>query len=62
VKLLDTDVCIDLLRGHSAARAWFAILAAPPAIPGFVASELVISCRDKNELARAGIHPVCFAS
>jgi predicted nucleic acid-binding protein len=52
MKLLDTDVCIDLLRKQPEALAWFAALTETPGIPGFVALELVIGCRDTNELRR----------
>ncbi len=52
MRLLDTDVCIDLLRKHPPALAWFAGLTERPGIPGFVAIELIIGCRDKAELRR----------
>lgn len=41
--LLDTDVLMDVQRGHPPALAWFASLAALPAVPGFVVMELVHS-------------------
>jgi predicted nucleic acid-binding protein len=34
--LLDTDVLIDIQRGHVPAIDWFASLAAVPSVPGFV--------------------------
>ena len=34
--LLDTDVLIDVQRGHPPALAWFAGLTELPTIPGFV--------------------------
>ena len=38
---VDTDVMIDYQRGLPAARDWFGSLTELPAIPGFVAMELV---------------------
>ncbi len=39
--VLDTDVVIDIQRGHAQALAWFASLAELPAVPGFVVMELI---------------------
>jgi predicted nucleic acid-binding protein len=39
--LVDTDVLIDVQRGHPPALAWFAGLTELPAVPGFVVMELV---------------------
>jgi tRNA(fMet)-specific endonuclease VapC len=50
LRLLDADVCIDLLRKLPQAVAWIATLSETPAIPGFVALELVIGCQNRNEL------------
>ena len=51
--LVDTDVLIDILRGTAAAQSW---LASTPtttfAIPGVVAMELVMGCRNQVELRR----------
>src|SRR5436305_6492899 len=52
MKLLDTDVCIDLLRKQPDAIAWFATLTETPGIPGFVALELILGCRDNAEMKR----------
>jgi predicted nucleic acid-binding protein len=52
MNLLDTDVCIDLLRKNQAALDWFATVAEMPGLPGFVALELVLGCRDSDELRR----------
>lgn len=52
MNLLDTDVCIDVLRKHESALAWFSTLTEAPGIPGFVALELVLGCRDRDELRR----------
>jgi hypothetical protein len=51
--LLDTDVCIDVLRGHPPALAWLRLLNNQELhLPGFVAMELLQGCRDKKEQAR----------
>ena len=39
--LLDTDILIDVQRGHKPAVAWFAKLESIPSVPGFVVMELV---------------------
>ena len=41
VLLLDTDVLIDVQRGHAAALAWFAGLTDLPSVPGLVVMELI---------------------
>jgi len=51
--LLDTDVLVDILRGHAPALAWLnALGAAPVGIPGLVAMELVQGCRNLAEQQR----------
>jgi len=48
--LIDTDVLIDCLRGTDAARQWLAGVAAQPfGVPGVVAMELLIGCRDQKD-------------
>lgn len=39
--LVDTDILIDVQRGHPPALAWFRGLTTLPGIPGFVAMELI---------------------
>ena len=39
--LLDTDVLIDVQRGHVPALTWFAALNELPSVPGVVVMELV---------------------
>ena len=39
--LLDTDVLIDIQRGHAPAITWFASLSELPCVPGFVVMELI---------------------
>jgi predicted nucleic acid-binding protein len=51
--LLDTDVLIDVQRGHSPALAWFAALTDLPAVPGFVVMELIQDARNSGEVQRA---------
>jgi predicted nucleic acid-binding protein len=41
VHLLDTDILIDIQRGHRPALLWFASLAELPVVPGFVVMELI---------------------
>ena len=51
--LLDTDVLIDVQRGHPPALAWFAGLTELPAVPGFVVMELVQDARNAREVRQA---------
>jgi predicted nucleic acid-binding protein len=51
--LLDTDVLIDVQRGHPPAIAWFAGLTDLPAVPGFVVMELVQDARNIREVRQA---------
>jgi tRNA(fMet)-specific endonuclease VapC len=49
--LIDTDVLIECLRGSPAAKEWLRTLDnASFCVPGVVAMELVIGCRNQNEL------------
>gem|GEM_PF-1434106 len=41
--LLDTDVLIDIQRGHQPAIDWFSNLQELPSVPGFVVMELIHS-------------------
>ncbi len=52
MRLLDTDVMIDLLRGFAPAVTWFESLGdeEAPALPGFVVRELICGCRHGTEL------------
>jgi predicted nucleic acid-binding protein len=51
--LLDTDVLIDVQRGHPPAVAWFGGLTQLPAVPGFVVMELVQDARNARQVQRA---------
>jgi predicted nucleic acid-binding protein len=51
--LVDTDVLIDVQRGHPPALAWFAGLTQFPAVPGFVVMELIQDARNNKEVQQA---------
>jgi predicted nucleic acid-binding protein len=48
--LLDTDILIDIQRGHAPAINWFASLSELPSIPGFVVMELIQDSQNKQKL------------
>src|SRR5712675_2113087 len=51
--LVDTDVLIDVQRGHPPAIAWFTGLSDLPAVPGLVVMEMVQDARNGREVRRA---------
>ena len=51
--LIDTDVLIDVQRGHPQALAWFGGLAELPAVAGFVVMELVQDAGNAQEVRQA---------
>lgn len=51
--LLDTDVLIDIQRGHPPAINWFASLLEVPSVPGFVFMELVQDAQNKQQVTKA---------
>ncbi len=51
--LLDSDVLIDVLRGHPPALTWFSELPFVPAVPGLVVMELIQAADNKIRMARA---------
>jgi predicted nucleic acid-binding protein len=53
MRVLDTDVLIDVQRGHVAALAWFAGLADVPSVPGLVVMELIQGARDARQVREA---------
>ena len=53
MELLDTDVLIDVQRGHPPALAWFNSLTDLPAVPGFVVMELIQDARNTQEVRKA---------
>lgn len=48
--LVDTDVLIDIQRGHPPALAWFTGLTELPGVPGFVVMELIQDARNAREV------------
>jgi predicted nucleic acid-binding protein len=50
MRLLDTDILIDLLRIHPPTLDWLATLMGPFAVPGFAALELYHGCKNKKEV------------
>jgi predicted nucleic acid-binding protein len=53
MEVVDTDVLIDVQRGHPPALAWFSGLTALPAVPGYVVMELIQDARHGQEVRRA---------
>lgn len=52
MRLLDTDILIDLLRGLPQAGAWLGALPDAPGLPGLVVLELIQGCRNLQEARR----------
>lgn len=50
--LLDTDIVIDIQRGHAPAVAWLSSLPHLPSIPGFVVMELVQDAHNLQQVRR----------
>jgi len=51
--LLDTDVLIDIQRGHKPAVEWIASLKELPAVPGLVVMELIQDADNSQRLQQA---------
>ncbi len=51
--VLDTDVLVDVQRGHAAALAWIGRLTEVPSVPGLVVMELIQGARDAREVRNA---------
>jgi predicted nucleic acid-binding protein len=51
--VLDTDILIDVQRGHPPALAWFGQLKELPCVPGCVVMELVQDARNSREVEDA---------
>ncbi len=51
--LLDTDILVDIQRGHPPAVAWFAGLSDLPSVPGFVVLELIQDAKNSNQVSNA---------
>jgi len=50
--LLDTDILIDIQRGHGPAIGWFASLEEIPRVPGFVIMELIQGTQNKEQVRK----------
>lgn len=50
MRIVDTDVLIDIQRGSESAVAWVSALDEPPAVVGFSAMELVQGARNAREV------------
>jgi predicted nucleic acid-binding protein len=53
VRILDTDILIDVQRGHPAAVAWFAGLTERPSVPLLVVMELIQDAANKTQVSQA---------
>jgi hypothetical protein len=51
--LLDSDILIDIQRGHPPALAWFASLTEAPSVPGLVVMELIQDAQNLQQVRRA---------
>jgi predicted nucleic acid-binding protein len=51
--VLDTDVLIDVQRGHAATLAWLSGLTEVPSVPGLVVMELIQGARDARQVRDA---------
>ena len=51
--LLDTDILIDIQRGHAPALAWFSALTELPLVPGFVVMELAQDAQNLQQVRQA---------
>lgn len=53
MQMVDTDILIDVWRGHMPAVEWFANCSELPAVPGFVVMELVQDSENQRYLEQA---------
>jgi predicted nucleic acid-binding protein len=53
MRLLDTDVLIDIQRGHPPAVAWFGSLTELPSVPGLVVMELIQDANNTRQVQEA---------
>lgn len=51
--LVDTDILIDIQRGHAPAVAWFTSVTELPHVPGFVIMELVQDAQNTAQVRQA---------
>ena len=52
MRIMDTDVLVDAVRGHPAALSWLNSLPDEPGLAGMAMMELVEGCANKAELWR----------
>lgn len=51
--VLDTDVLIDIQRGHAPALVWFTGLTELPSVPGLVVMELIQDAQNAQQVRKA---------
>ena len=52
MRMFDTDVSVDIVRGLAPAVLWFNALPEPAFIAGFAYMEIIEGCKDKAEIRR----------
>ena len=52
MRVLDTDVAVDIVRGFAPAILWFGALPEAAGIAGFAYMEVIEGCRDRSEIRR----------
>ena len=50
--ILDTDILIDVQRGHANAVAWFSSLTEMPSVPGYVVMELIQDAQNNGQVRK----------
>jgi len=50
MRLLDTDIMIDIMRNYKPAIEWLISLDEAPGLPGYVVMELMSGCDNKKEM------------
>lgn len=53
--VLDTDILIDVQRGHAPAVTWFQSLTELPVVPGIVVMELIQGARNAKDVRDANL-------
>jgi predicted nucleic acid-binding protein len=53
MRLLDTDILVDIQRGFAPAMSWFASLAEVPAVSGLVVMELIQDAQNQLQVRQA---------
>jgi len=51
--LLDTDILIDIQRGHPPALTWLTTLSELPSVPGFVVMELIQDAQNTQQVRQS---------